>query len=121
MKNLLNRRNVHLKGAMGENDPFKTTVKGLYQKANDQEKGPLFDEEDGKEYRDNDDFQTNSGNSNLNKKTTGKGLDIPNYKAILQRVQKKSSAVKKSSLEEEEKRKENIGDIRKAIERAKQK
>ena len=102
---------------MGENDPFKTTVKSLYEKANKQEKGPLFDEEDGKEYRDNDDFQTNSGNSSESEVTTKKGLNIPNYKEILQKVKKKSSSVKKDPA----KMKKNISDIRKAIESAKQK
>ena len=52
LKNLLNRRSLHLKSALGENDPFKTTVKQLYKKAKKQDKGPLFDKEDGKQYRD---------------------------------------------------------------------
>jgi general secretion pathway protein D len=88
LKNLLNRRSIHLKGSLGKNDPFKKTVKGLYEKANKQEKGPLFDKEDGKQYRDSD----------LNQSKINSKKDFPNYKAIYQDVKKSKSAIKKNDL-----------------------
>ena len=88
LKNLLNRRSLHLKSALGENDPFKRTVKGLYEKAKRQEKGPLFDKEDGKQYRDSD----------LNQSKINSKKDFPNYKAIYQSIKKTKSAVKKPDL-----------------------
>tara|TARA_Y100001954_G_scaffold52427_1_gene55774 strand:- start:14253 stop:16646 length:2394 start_codon:yes stop_codon:yes gene_type:complete len=118
LKNLLNRRNLHLKGSLGENDPFKTTVKGLYQKANEQEKGPLFDEEDGKEYRGNDTLQTNSEDSNEVDLTNKNKKNIPDYKAIFQKVKSQSSAPSKVPPELDGLG--TTGDIKKAIERAKQ-
>jgi general secretion pathway protein D len=51
LKDVINRRGAHLKDALGEDDPFRTTVKGLYQKAKKQEEGPLFDEEAGNRYK----------------------------------------------------------------------
>ncbi|MEC8624940.1 MAG: hypothetical protein VXY34_08990, partial [Bdellovibrionota bacterium] len=96
----------------------KTTVKGLYQKANEQEKGPLFDEEDGKEYRGNDTLQTNSEDSNEVDLTNKNKKNIPDYKAIFQKVKSQSSAPSKVPPELDGLG--TTGDIKKAIERAKQ-
>ena len=43
LKDLLNRRSQHLKNVLGDDDPFAGTAKGLYEKAQKQEKGPLFE------------------------------------------------------------------------------
>ena len=43
LKDTMNRRALHLKDIHGEDDPFKTTARGLFQKAQKQTKGPLFD------------------------------------------------------------------------------
>ena len=114
LKNLLNRRNLHLKGSLGENDPFKTTVKGLYQKANKQQKGPLFDEEDGKEYRGNDTLQTNSEEVEEVDLTKKNNTNIPDYEAIFQKVKRQSSAP--SKVPPELNGLGRSGDIKKAIE-----
>lgn len=53
MKDLLNRRSAHLKNTLGEDDPYITTVKGLYEKSKKQQEGPLFDIEDLKYQRQN--------------------------------------------------------------------
>ena len=97
LKNLLNRRSLHLKSALGENDPFKTTVKQLYKKAKKQDKGPLFDKEDGKQYRDSLLNQTK-----LKKKNP---TQVPNYKAILQKIKKSASSIKKEAVIEKGKTK----------------
>ena len=46
LKDLLNRRGAHLKHTVGEQDPFNSTVKGLYQKAKRQEKRALHENKD---------------------------------------------------------------------------
>ena len=43
VKDVINRRNAHLRNKIGEEDPFAATVKGLYEKADRQSKGPLYD------------------------------------------------------------------------------
>ncbi len=44
MKDLLNRRTNHLKKVFGADDPFASTAKGLFYKAEKQDKGPLFED-----------------------------------------------------------------------------
>lgn len=51
MKDILNRRANHLKDTVGENDPFGSTVKGLYEKAKKQEAGPLYDPEEASKFK----------------------------------------------------------------------
>ena len=51
VKDVLNRRAAHLKLTDTDNDDFKTTVKGLYEKANKQESGPLYDVEEAARYQ----------------------------------------------------------------------
>lgn len=41
-KDALNRRSAHLKNIHGEDDPFASTVKGLYKKVQAQAQGPLY-------------------------------------------------------------------------------
>jgi general secretion pathway protein D len=88
VKDLLNRRSSHLKKAVGEDDPFGTTVKGLYEKVKKQEEGPLY--EDNRNYQD----------VNEDEKGIGSDLEddlamIPNYKQIAQELKTKNSAVKR--------------------------
>ena len=106
IKDLLNRRSAHLKDAVEGKDPFGSTVKGLFDKARKQEKGPLYDEKDAKRYRDTnqgpgiggdsqeellpfEDSEVEQNNDNLQSKTR------PNYKMIMQKVSKKNSAIQK--------------------------
>lgn len=87
-KDVLNRRSAHLKNVIGEDDPFGSTVKGLYQKAEKQEAGPLYDVEDAERYK------------RLNEKMP-EGVDeaeiddvnVPNYQEITRKVE----AAKKGS------------------------
>ena len=51
VKDLLNRRQAHLKNMVGDDDGFATTVKGLYDKAKKQEEGPLYDKTESDKYK----------------------------------------------------------------------
>ncbi len=51
VKDLLNRRQSHLKNVVGEDDAFATTVKGLYDKAKKQSEGPLYDTTETEKYK----------------------------------------------------------------------
>lgn len=87
VKDLLNRRNEHLKSVIGDGDPFGTTVKGLYEKANKQEEGPLYDKEDVKLYE-----EQNENNNGI----SGNSLtSTPDYKEILQEVKQVKSSTKR--------------------------
>ena len=46
VKDLLNRRGAHLKDVLDGEDSFAPTVKGLYEKADQQSKGPLYNPEE---------------------------------------------------------------------------
>ncbi len=50
VKESLGRRAEHLKDVFGKDDPNASTVRGLYEKANRQQEGPLFDESDTPHY-----------------------------------------------------------------------
>jgi general secretion pathway protein D len=86
VKDILNRRANHLKKAVGEDDPFGTTVKGLYEKVKKQEEGPLY--EDTRDYDD-----TNKDDKGIGGSVFDDDLaQVPNYKQILQEVKEKKSA-----------------------------
>ena len=42
LKDVVNRRAAHLKDIIGDDDPFATTNKGLFEKAKKQKEGPLY-------------------------------------------------------------------------------
>ena len=44
VKELLNRRNIHMKNTLGKEDPFASAAKALYEKADRQGQGPLFEQ-----------------------------------------------------------------------------
>ncbi len=91
VKEGLNRRAAHLKEHHGEKDPFKATAKGLYNKAQKQQEGPLYDKDRAKFYQDqNNDSVMNESNGKSDQ-------DVPNYKEIVQQVQNKKAAAKKAS------------------------
>jgi general secretion pathway protein D len=52
VKDLLNRRQAHLKNAVGDDDAFANTAKGLYDKAKKQGEGPLYDTTETAKYMD---------------------------------------------------------------------
>ncbi len=89
-KDVLARRNAHLKEALGEEDPYRTTVKGLYEKAEKQGGGPLYDLDDAKRYQ-----QQNEGPGvgadekveDLIFESDSAELELPAYEQIQQEVQ----------------------------------
>ncbi len=116
IKDLLNRRSAHLKDAVEGKDPFGSTVKGLFDKAGKQEKGPLYDEADAKRYRETNQGPGIGGGEEENQETEEAPLEStpaepaseelilddelssktqPNYKMIMQNVSTKKSAVQK--------------------------
>ncbi|MFG1499341.1 type II secretion system secretin GspD [Halobacteriovorax sp. XZX-3] len=85
VKESLNRRASHLKEFHGEKDPFKSTAKGLYNKAQKQEQGPLYDEQRNKYYKQqNQDSVMNDS------------VIEPGYNDVVQKVNAKKSAPKKA-------------------------
>lgn len=92
VKDGLNRRAAHLKDIYGEDDPFGTTAKGLYNKAKKQQEGSLYDESDSQFFKDQnkEGIQGNSKEDDL----LGQ-LDAPDYGKIIQQIEMKKSAVKK--------------------------
>ena len=88
MKDLLNRRGAHLKNALGEKDPFRTTVKGLYQKAKKQEDGPLYEKTQKL------DTTPIKGHSE-DEFPDGASLEVPDYKSIVQKVKVRKSGTTK--------------------------
>ncbi|MFG1485343.1 type II secretion system secretin GspD [Halobacteriovorax sp. RZ-1] len=85
VKESLNRRASHLKEFHGEKDPFKSTAKGLYNKAQKQEQGPLYDEQRNKYYK-----QQNQDS------VMNESVIEPSYNDIVQKVNAKKSATKKA-------------------------
>ena len=91
VQDVLNRRSTHLKEVQAKEDPFGSTVKGLYEKAKQQEARPLYDEEDAAKYREQNEQGTleEAYNDDFGQ------VDVPNYKEIVQKVRAKQSATSK--------------------------
>ena len=113
LRDSVNRRAAHLKNIHGENDPFGSTMKGLYKKSILQADGPLYDEIEGARFFQNQNLK----NSELKNRNTPGTLDqakskqpapsqqdqleslaeleqisaIPNYNAITEQVKAKKS------------------------------
>ena len=77
VKEVLNRRSMHLREIYGDEDPFKDTLNGLYDKANKQEKGALFKKSDIAPY------------------LKEKDASIPNYQEILKDNKSKNASMTK--------------------------
>ncbi len=78
LKDLTNRRSAHLKGYLPYGDAFSGTMKGVYDKANDQEKGPLYDPTYSKSLND-------INNENLQDKDPE--VEIPDYNKIREDIE----------------------------------
>ncbi|MDD0852302.1 type II secretion system secretin GspD [Halobacteriovorax sp. GB3] len=91
VQDILNRRHHHLKDTMGEEDPFGTTVKGLYEKVKKQKDGPLYDEKENKKFLDENRNSEGIGNNDV-----GSNMIVPNYKNIAQEISKKQAGVQKT-------------------------
>jgi len=90
VKDILNRRGTHLKNAVGEDDPFNTTVRGLYDKVKKQEQGPLYDQRD-RNYKDSNENDGGIGGALEQEDVSA----TPNYKQIVQELNEQKSSVKK--------------------------
>lgn len=95
-KDILNRRSSHLKSVVGEDDPFAATAKGLYQKAEKQDQGPLYDAEDAERYkRLNEKHDQETQNIENESAEAINDQNVPNYQDIV----KKANAVKSGDSE----------------------
>lgn len=88
VKDLLNRRQSHLKNMVGEDDAFATTVKGLYDKAKKQGEGPLYDTTETDKYK-----TRNESNTGLQIEDPSAAVDpAPDYVQIVQKAENKANA-----------------------------
>ncbi|OUR97010.1 type II secretion system protein GspD [Halobacteriovorax marinus] len=96
LQDQLNRRSTHLKDALGEDDPFATTAKGLYDKAKRQEKGPLYNEEEASKYRKENEAPGigDEKEEDLNDPLLG-FKNMEKQKVFVQKIKSKASATKK--------------------------
>ncbi len=86
VKDLLNRRQSHLKNVTDDNDSFSSTVKGLYDKAKKQGQGPLYDTSETQKYKDRNQANGLSGGGVGSATQAG---DEPDYQEILQKADNK--------------------------------
>lgn len=88
VKDLLNRRQSHLKNMIGDNDAFATTVKGLYDKAKKQGEGPLFDTTEANRYQAVPDAAVSSG---VDLEKLPPVESAPDYQDILNKAENKEA------------------------------
>lgn len=97
LKDVLNRRSIHMKNVVGSEDPFIPTLKGLYNKAQKQEDGPLYDVDEASKYlRENEQggigtrrVQDPNGLSG-DRNATFNEEQTPNYQQILKNLENKT-------------------------------
>jgi len=97
VKDVLNRRNAHLKDYIGDDDLHATTSKGLFEKAKKQEDGPLYDVDEASKYhRSNEesgigrfDEPEDDSTPTATEKIDAASLVEPNYQEIMQKAQNK--------------------------------
>jgi general secretion pathway protein D len=87
VKDLLNRRQAHLKNSGGDDEAFATTVKGLYDKAKKQGEGPLYDVSEVAKFKERNQMQESSS---FETPTTSSETDVPDYQQIIQKAQEKA-------------------------------
>jgi general secretion pathway protein D len=93
VKDLLNRRQAHLKNTVGDDDAFATTVKGLYDKAKKQGQGPLYDTAETSKYQERNQMPEATGIENdKNTESAAPQLDAPDYQQIIQKANEKTPA-----------------------------
>lgn len=86
MKDLLNRRQAHLKNATTDDDAFATTAKSLYDKAKKQNEGPLYDTSETAKYQERNQIP-DAINENFPDED-----QAPDYQQIIQKVNEKNPA-----------------------------
>jgi len=93
VKDLLNRRQAHLKNTIGDDDAFATTAKGLYEKAKKQGQGPLYDTAETSKYQERNQLPEALPESNdKNTESASPQLDAPDYQQIIQKANDKVPA-----------------------------
>ncbi len=107
MKDILNRRQAHLKNTAGDDDAFASTAKGLYDKAKKQAEGPLYDTSETAKYNDKNQMPDSSmiqGAPDRNNDSTSAATeDIPDYQSIKQSADKPVEQVNKAETIKAEK------------------
>lgn len=86
VKDLLNRRQSHLKNMTSDDDAFSTTVKGLYEKAKKQSEGPLYDTSESSQYRENNNSNSVPDVTMNDDLLNAPPAEAPNYQDILQKA-----------------------------------
>ncbi len=90
VRDLLNRRQAHLKKTVGDDDAFATTAKGLYDKAKKQDAGPLYDVAETEKYierNNNQDSGSIEAAPNRNSENAAPtDVDVPDYQQIIQKA-----------------------------------
>jgi general secretion pathway protein D len=92
VKDILNRRQNHLKNAAVDDEAFSTTVKSLYDKAKKQEKAPLYDVNELNKYKDKNDIPETNFSGSMNSSSSGNGNnaaqneDVPDYQGIVNQI-----------------------------------
>jgi general secretion pathway protein D len=93
VKDVLNRRNAHLKDYIGDDDLHATTAKGLFEKAKKQEDGPLYNIDEASKYHR---FNEETGIGRVEvpddadiEKIDAASLAEPDYKEIMQKAANK--------------------------------
>jgi general secretion pathway protein D len=95
VKDLLNRRQAHLKNVVKDDDSFGTTVKGLYDKAKKQAEGPLYDTTETDKYK-----TRNESNNGLQLGDPSAAVDLaPDYVDIVQKAETKAAEAKETSVQ----------------------
>jgi general secretion pathway protein D len=93
VKDLLNRRQAHLKNTLTGEDPFGTTVKGLYDKAKKQGQGPLYDTAETSKYKERNQLPESQGiEADKNNEAASPQIDAPDYQQIIQNANEKTPA-----------------------------
>jgi general secretion pathway protein D len=93
VKDLLNRRQAHLKNTVGDDDAFATTVKGLYDKAKKQGQGPLYDTAETSKYQERNQMPEAVGvEGDKNAEPAAPQIDAPDYQQIIQKANEKTPA-----------------------------
>ena len=79
VKDLLNRRQAHLKNTAGDDDAFATTAKGLYDKAKKQGEAPLYDISETDKYKERNHVEES------NNEIAPATIETPDYQEIFQK------------------------------------
>lgn len=91
VKDLLNRRQAHLKNTVGDDDAFATTVKGLYDKAKKQGQGPLYDIAETAKYQERNQLpEAIESVGDKNTEQTSPQIEAPDYQQIIQKANEKT-------------------------------